>query len=229
MMSGLLRPLISRTSTMPDHRCACPDALDRCDRCDFLLDFLGLHLVAVSKARAGLVLEVESCDPVAGCPGCGVIATGDGRVGVEVIDAPWAGRPVRIRWRKRRWICLEGVCAVTTFVEQSAGLRSTGPAKQARCPLGDRPAPARGGDDPGPGPPARHDVEHALVPGSTGPDRGCERPSTTGACLPSLGRHAPVIKARPDQRKHVLATPYGSATPTAPWRGRCRVPQHWRQ
>ncbi|MFR1472338.1 MAG: transposase family protein [Actinomyces urogenitalis] len=108
---------------MPDHRCACPDALDRCDRCDFLLDFPGLHLVAVSKARAGLVLEVESCDPVAGCPGCGVIATGDGRVVVEVIDAPWVGRPVRIRWRKRGWICLEGVCAVTTFVEQSAGSR----------------------------------------------------------------------------------------------------------
>lgn len=189
MMSGLLRPLISRTSTMPDHRCACPDALDRCDRCDFLLDFLGLHLVAVSKARAGLVLEVESCDPVAGCPGCGVIATGDGRVGVEVIDAPWVGRPVRIRWRKRGWICLEGVCAVTTFVEQSAGLRSTGPAKQARCPLGDRPAPARGGDDPGPGPPARHDVEHVLVPGSTGPDRGRERPfPVRGRAGPGRGR-----------------------------------------
>ena len=24
---------------------------------------------------------------------------------VEVIDAPWAGVPVRIRWLKRRWIC----------------------------------------------------------------------------------------------------------------------------
>ncbi len=38
---------------------------------------------------------------------------------VEVIDAPWAGRPVRIRWRKRRWICLEDACTVTTFVEQN--------------------------------------------------------------------------------------------------------------
>ena len=103
---------------MPNHSCVCPDALDRCVRCDVLLDFPGLHLVAVSKARAGLLLEVESCDPVTGCPGCGVIATGHGRVVVEMIDAPWAGRPVRIRWRKRRWICLESVCAVTTFVEQ---------------------------------------------------------------------------------------------------------------
>lgn len=37
---------------------------------------------------------------------------------VEMIDAPWAGRPVRIRWRKRRWICLEDVCAVVSFIEQ---------------------------------------------------------------------------------------------------------------
>ena len=38
---------------------------------------------------------------------------------VEMIDAPWAGRPVRIRWRKRRWICLEDVCAVVSFIEQA--------------------------------------------------------------------------------------------------------------
>ena len=80
---------------MPSHSCVCPDALDRCD---VLLDFPSLHLVAVTQAPTGLVLEVESCDPVTGCPGCGVIATGHGRVMVEMIDAPWAGRPVRIRW-----------------------------------------------------------------------------------------------------------------------------------
>ena len=103
---------------MLNHSCVCPDALDRCDRCDVLVDFPGLHLVAVTQAPSGLLLEVESCDPVAGCPGCGVVATGHGRVMVEMIDAPWAGRPVRIRWRKRRWICLEDVCAVVSFAEQ---------------------------------------------------------------------------------------------------------------
>lgn len=91
---------------MPNHSCVCPDALDRCGRCDLLLDFPSLHLVMVTKARAGLALEVESCDQVTGWPGCGVTATGHGRMVVEVIDAPWAGRPVRIRWRKRPWICL---------------------------------------------------------------------------------------------------------------------------
>ncbi|WP_259880096.1 transposase family protein [Brachybacterium muris] len=117
-MSGLLPPLISRTSTVHNHSCVCPDALDRCGRYDLLLDFPGLHLVSVTKGCAGLVLEVESCDPVTGCPGCGVIATGHSRMVVEVIDAPWSGRPVRIRWRKRRWIRHQDVCEVATFVEQ---------------------------------------------------------------------------------------------------------------
>ena len=118
MMSGLLPLLAPRTSTMPNSTCACSDALDRCGRCDLLLGFPSLHLVAVTQAPTGLVLEAESCDPVTGCPGCGVIATGHGRVAVELIDAPGAGRPVRIRWRKRRWICPEDRCEVTTFIEQ---------------------------------------------------------------------------------------------------------------
>lgn len=78
---------------MTDLSCVCPDALDRCDRCDVLLGFPGLHLVAVTQTPSGLMLEVESCDPATGCPGCGVIATGHGRVAVEMIDAPGpAGR-----------------------------------------------------------------------------------------------------------------------------------------
>ena len=36
---------------------------------------------------------------------------------VEVIDAPWAGVPVRIRWFKRRWICREHACQTVTFLE----------------------------------------------------------------------------------------------------------------
>lgn len=108
---------------MPHPTCACPAALDRCTRCDLLLGLAGFHLLAVTDGGgAGLVLEVESCDPVTGCPGCAVIATGHGRIMVEMIDAPWAGRPVRIRWRKRRWICRETVCPVVSFLEQDPAI-----------------------------------------------------------------------------------------------------------
>ena len=35
---------------MHNHSCVCPDALDRCGRCDLLLDFPGLHADALSWA-----------------------------------------------------------------------------------------------------------------------------------------------------------------------------------
>ena len=116
-MSGLLPPLSSRTSTMSHPTCCCSVSLDRCDRCDLLVGLEGFHLIAVARRECGLVLDIESCDRCAGCPGCGVIAQGHGRMVVEVIDAPWAGVPARIRWHKRRWICRETTCQTMTFLE----------------------------------------------------------------------------------------------------------------
>ena len=49
--------------------------------------------MSVARTPDALVLDVESCNQLAGCPGCGVIAQGHGRMVVEVIDAPWAGVP----------------------------------------------------------------------------------------------------------------------------------------
>ena len=97
-MSGLLPPLSSRTSTMSHPTCCCSVSLDRCDRCDLLVGLEGFHLMSVARTPDALVLDVESCNQLAGCPGCGVIAQGHGRMVVEVIDAPWSRVPVRIRW-----------------------------------------------------------------------------------------------------------------------------------
>ena len=47
-------------------------SLDRCDRRDLLVDLEGFHLVAVARRECGLVLDIESCDRCAGCPGCGL-------------------------------------------------------------------------------------------------------------------------------------------------------------
>ena len=97
--------------------CCCSASLDRCDRCDLLVGLVGFHLMSVARTPDALVLDVESCNQLVGCPGCGVIAQGHGRMVVEVIDAPWAGVPVRIRWHKRRWRCLEKTCQTVTFLE----------------------------------------------------------------------------------------------------------------
>ena len=75
--------------------------------------------MSVARTPGALVLDVESCNQLAGCPGCGVIAQGHGRMVVEVIDAPWAGIPTRFRWFKRRWICREHACQIATFTEQN--------------------------------------------------------------------------------------------------------------
>ena len=53
--------------------------------------------MSVARTLQALVLDAESCDQLVGCPGCGVLAQGHGRVVVEAIDAPWAGVPERIR------------------------------------------------------------------------------------------------------------------------------------
>jgi transposase len=79
----------------------------------------GLHVIGVERDDGGrLVIEVESESTLMGCPACGVVAHGHGRVVVRLVDAPAMGRPVTIRWRKRRWVCPDAGCPVGTFVEQ---------------------------------------------------------------------------------------------------------------
>ena len=84
---------------------------------------------------------------------------------VEVIDAPWAGEPARIRWHKRCWLCCERTCQTVTFLERSekvcaprAHLRGAGD------PLGDPTVTLRGSHYLGAGPPVRNHVEQRVVP-----------------------------------------------------------------
>jgi len=51
MMSGLLPPLSSRTSTMSHPTCCCSASLDRCDRCDLLVGLEGFHLMSVARTQ----------------------------------------------------------------------------------------------------------------------------------------------------------------------------------
>jgi transposase len=79
----------------------------------------GLHVIAVQGDDGrGLTITVESASAPMGCRSCGVVAVAHGRVEVQLVDAPAMGRPVRIVWRKRRWMCGEPACPVGSFVEQ---------------------------------------------------------------------------------------------------------------
>ena len=54
------------------HPPCCSVSLDRCDRCDLLVGLEGFHLMSVARTPDALVLDVESCNQLAGCPGCGL-------------------------------------------------------------------------------------------------------------------------------------------------------------
>ena len=52
--------------------CCCCASLDRCDRCDLLAGLEGFHLMSVARTPDALVLDGESRNQPAGCPGYGL-------------------------------------------------------------------------------------------------------------------------------------------------------------
>ena len=52
--------------------CCCSVSLDRCDRCDLLVGLEDFHLMSVARTPQALVLDIESCNQLVGCPGYGV-------------------------------------------------------------------------------------------------------------------------------------------------------------
>ena len=73
--------------------CCCV-SLDRRDRCDLLVGLEDFHLMSVARTPDIVVLDVESCNQLAGCPGCGVICSRPrARLGARVIR--WAIRQLR--------------------------------------------------------------------------------------------------------------------------------------
>ena len=162
MMSGLLPPLSSRTSPMSRPTCCCSVSLDRCD---LLVGLEGFHLMSVARSSQALVLDVESCNQLVGCPGCGVIAQGHGRVVVEAIDAPWAGVPAWIRWHNT------ALDVPRTHLRngdipgaQREGVCSPGAFGCAGDPLGDPTVALRGSHYLGAGPTARNHVDTVWSP-----------------------------------------------------------------
>ena len=108
---------------MDDPTLCCPARGGYCDRCDLIIGVPGLHVTAAERdAHGRLVVTVESEPTVMGCPSCGVLARGHGRDEVELVDAPVFGAPVRIRWRKRRWVCPDLGCPVGSFTEQDESI-----------------------------------------------------------------------------------------------------------
>ncbi|WP_444919248.1 ISL3 family transposase [Microbacterium testaceum] len=88
-----------------------------CARCDLLVGLPGVHVEHVDRRDGLLVVTVSSAAAPAGCPSCGVVATGRGRRRRVLHDVPGATR-VRIVWRQRVWRCDDESCLRKTFTEQ---------------------------------------------------------------------------------------------------------------
>ena len=63
--------------------------------------------------RVGVEMTRRPC-----CGGCGGKVHRHGAGKVSLADLPAFGRPVRLVWDKRRWLCPDGSCAVRTFTDQ---------------------------------------------------------------------------------------------------------------
>ena len=84
-----------------------------------LLGMEGFAVLAMLEEDGELFLSVETTADVVGCPPCGVRAVGHGRSVTQVRDLPAGGRPVRLVWKKRKWICRDADCAAKSFTEKS--------------------------------------------------------------------------------------------------------------
>ena len=107
---------------------------DRSSDASALLGMEGFVVLSQSEEGGEAWVLVETTATVAGCPSCGVKATGHGRSRVQVRDLPAGGRPVRLVWRKRRWICTDPDCAATSFMEQTPAIEGSLTRRAADSP-----------------------------------------------------------------------------------------------
>ena len=98
---------------------------DRSSDASALLGMEGFVVLSQSEEGGEVWVLVETTADVTGCPSCGVKATGHGRSVVQVRDLPAGGRPVRLVWRKRRWLCTDPDCAATSFMEQTPAIEGS--------------------------------------------------------------------------------------------------------
>ena len=82
----------------------------------------GVAVTGVAGRRGGpLVVEVELTERPC-CGGCGAKVHRHGASEVRLADLPVFGRPVRLVWRKQRWLCPHQGCPVRTFTDQQPAI-----------------------------------------------------------------------------------------------------------
>ena len=88
--------------------------------CEKLVGLGDVELVGIDDLGEGVPIGVviRSRKPRPVCEGCGGRVWSKGYRTAVLVDLPAFGRPVRLRWEKRRWTCLNPDCVIGSFVEQ---------------------------------------------------------------------------------------------------------------
>ena len=100
---------------------------------------IGLGAIAFLGAEDGegdqARIHVETKASFVGCSRCGVLARVKDRAAVELVDLALFGRPTRLVWHKRRWMCPDGDCEMGSWTEEDdriAGSRQVLTSRAAR-------------------------------------------------------------------------------------------------
>ena len=152
--------------------CYCSVSPGRCDRRDLLVDLEAFHLVAAARRECGLVLDIESCDRCAGCPGCGVTcsrsrARGGGGDRRALGRGPGADPVAQTTLDMPRNHLPDGDIPGA----QREGVRTPGASGDPGDPLGDPTVARRGSHHCQIGSTTGNHVEHRVVPYQAVPAR----------------------------------------------------------
>jgi transposase len=74
-------------------------------------------LGATDEPAGPVRIHVETRGPRPVCPGCGGVVWMKDRRRVELVDLAAFGRPARLVWDKRRWVCPAQDCEIGSFTE----------------------------------------------------------------------------------------------------------------
>lgn len=88
--------------------------------CELLVGLPDVTVLGVVDEIDGpLRVHVETRDPRPSCAGCSGAVVVKDRPIVELVDLPCFGRSTRLVWRKRRWSCPDGACAIRSWTEEA--------------------------------------------------------------------------------------------------------------
>ena len=91
--------------------------------CELLVGLGEVDVVGINDDGKGplwVTVRSRSSRPV--CQGCAGPVWSKGDRPVRLVDLPVFGRPVRLWWRKRRWMCPDRTCEGGSFVEQDSSV-----------------------------------------------------------------------------------------------------------